>query len=77
MGAQRPLVAHSLQLGVNFSILHAALTDPHLEHILLRVTEVDVADILEDRLPRGLLLLSVDEVARIERDAQARHVAAE
>ena len=77
MGAESPLVADPVQLRDEAAVFDAPLADPHLKRVRLRVPQVHVADILEDRLPRGRLLVAEDEMARVERHAKAGHVAAE
>ena len=77
MGAEGPLVAHPFQLAEELSIFHGPLADANLEGVGLGVAQVDVADVLEDRFPRRLFLVPVDEVARVERHTQPRHIPAE
>ena len=76
MHAEGSLVTDSLELVDEFSILDTALPHSHLKGIGLRIPQVHVVDVLENRVPRRRLFLAENKMAGVERYAEAWHVAA-
>lgn len=76
MNRESSVVAGLFELLDQAAVLDFALADADLHGVFAGVAKIDVTDILQNLVVALLAVFAADEVARVERDAEAFDIVA-